>query len=140
MNRGFSLIELIVVLAIISAITVVAVPSFSSWRERQVIVREAQRVQRALERAYIISLLRETPIVISLTPETMAASTQTALPIFSLSRHPAVSVQLKSKEQQSITFYPSHTVTPTTILVSNNSAQCSVILSLRGRTRRECSW
>jgi Tfp pilus assembly protein FimT len=140
MNRGYSLLETVLTMALASAMASVAIPSISSWRTRHTTLREAKRVQRALERAYVIALLRETTVVVSFTTTGVIATTQDKTPLFSLTPPPTISIQLKSKEQQAINFYPSHTATPTTIIVSQFAYRCSVVLSLRGRTRRECSW
>lgn len=140
MSRGYSLIETVLAVALASAMAAVAIPSISSWRARHITQREAKRVQRALERAYIIALLRETTVVVSFTARGVIATTQDKTPLFSLIPPPNISIQLKSKEQQAINFYPSHTATPTTIVVTHSAYRCSVVLSLRGRTRRECSW
>lgn len=140
MNRGFSLIELLLVTAMLSVLTAVVAPSFSSWRARHLVARESRRVQRALEHAYILSLLRSTPVTLSIQTGGIAVTVADHSTLFSMAMSRDVSLQLKSKEQHALTFYPSHTVTPTTILVTNPRAMCSVILSLRGRTRRECSW
>ncbi len=140
MNRGYSLLETVLTMALASTLAAVAIPSISSWRARHITLREAKRVQRALERAYIIALLRETTVEVSITATGLVATSQDGTPIFLLSVPPNTSIQLKSKEQQSIHFYPSHTATPTTIVVTQSAHQCSVVLSLRGRTRRECQW
>jgi prepilin-type N-terminal cleavage/methylation domain-containing protein len=140
MSRGYSLIEIVLTMAIVSATAAVAIPSVSSWQGRHVTLREAKRVQRALERAYVMALLRETPVIVTLNSGGMFATTPDKVPLFSVTPAPGVSIQLKSKEQQALAFYPSHTATPTTILIVRSEFQCSVVLSLRGRARRECSW
>lgn len=140
MNRGYSLLETVLTMALASAVAAVAIPSISSWRTRHITLREAKRVQRALERAYIIALLRETTVEVSFTATELVATSLDGTLLFSLSVSPNTSIRLKSREQHSIHFYPSHTVTPTTIVVTQSAYQCSVVLSLRGRTRRECQW
>ena len=139
MNRGFSLLELMITTAMVSALTAVAVPSICAWRERHVVVHETKRLQRALERAYTIALLRENTVVVALAQDSITAKTKDNLPLFSFSPHRGITIQLKSKEQQNLLFYPSHTTTPATVLIAGPRFSCSVVISLRGRTRRECA-
>lgn len=138
MNRGYSLIEVSITLALVSCVTALATPTFSTWRERHLISRETRRLQRALERAYTIAVLREIPIIVSFDQATVLARTTDDLALFSYTPHHEVAVQLKSKERRELLFYPSHAATPATILVAGVHERCEVVLSLRGRTRREC--
>lgn len=131
---------MVLTMAIASTTAAVAIPTISSWQGRHATLREAKRVQRALERAYVMALLRETAVIVTFDSGGMLATSPDNVLLFSVTPSPGVSIQLKSKEQQAITFYPSHTATPTTILIVRSESQCSVILSLRGRARRECSW
>lgn len=140
MSQGYSLIEVVVTIAIASAALAVAIPSVSSWRARHVVLRETKRVQRALERAYVIAALREKTLITTLFDHSLVVTTQDTTPMFSLTLSPDILMAFKSDEQTAITFYPSLTTTPSTIIVRGPHGRCSVILSLRGRTRRECSW
>jgi len=138
MSRGFSLVEVALTMAIVSALAAVAIPSLASWRERHVVIHETKRLQRTLERAYTVALLRDIVVAVSLENQRVNVTTKNNLALNSYNPHPDVTVQLKSKDQRELIFYPSHTATPTTVLVSGARVTCSVIMSLRGRTRREC--
>lgn len=138
MNRGYSLVEVAITLAIVSFVTTLATPTFSTWRERHLVSRETRRVQRAIEHAYTTAILREIPVVMSFDQAAVIARATDDTTLFSYTPHHEVSIQLKSKERRELSFYPSHTTTPATVLVTGVHERCAVVLSLRGRTRREC--
>lgn len=138
MCRGFSLIETLVTAAFISALVGISLPSMAAWVGRRTVFIEARRLQGALERSYAAALLRASPITVTIHNARIVAMHINEQPLFSYSAHHAVAVSFKSAEQNKLVFYPTHTVTPATILVRGESAECSVIVSLRGRIRREC--
>lgn len=138
MDRGFSLVETLLTLAISSAMAAVALPSLSSWRDKRAVRLEAKRLELALERAYAAALSYQQPLTMTFDNSKVRASISNNQLLYSYSARPPVKIRLKSTEQTHLTFYPSHTTTPTTLLVTAPSGECSVILSLRGRTRREC--
>jgi prepilin-type N-terminal cleavage/methylation domain-containing protein len=138
MCRGFSLIETLVTASLISALVGIALPSLASWTERRTVSLEARRLQGVLERCYAIALLRQRAVTVTCKNSRLHAALGDGHPLISHSSHHAITFQFKSAEQNKLVFYPSHTVTPATILVRGKSAQCSVVLSLRGRARSEC--
>ena len=138
MCRGFSLIETLVTVSFISALVGIALPSMATWASRRTVFLESKRLQGALERCYSIAMLRERPITVTFQNSRMLASTSDNQLLFSYSGHHAVELRFKSTEQDKLVFYPSHTVTPATIIVRGESSECSVVISLRGRTRSEC--
>jgi prepilin-type N-terminal cleavage/methylation domain-containing protein len=138
MCRGFSLIETLVTVSFISALVGIALPSMATWASHRTVFLESKRLQGALERCYSIAMLRERPITVTLQNSRMLASTSDNHLLFSYSGHHAVELRFKSTEQNKLVFYPSHTVTPATIIVRGESSECSVVISLRGRIRSEC--
>lgn len=138
MCRGFSLIETLVTASFISALVGIALPSMTAWVGRRAVLIEAKRLQGALERCYATALLRARPVTVTFQDSRLVASTSDNRPLFSYSGHQTVKLQFKSREQNKLVFYPSHTVTPGTIIVRGESAECSVVISLRGRIRSEC--
>jgi len=138
MCRGFSLIEMLVTVSLVSALVGIALPSMGSWIGHRTVWLEAKRLQGALERCYSAAVLREQPVTVTFQRSRMTALITNSQPFFSYVPHHAIELTFKSSEQNKLVFYPSHTVTPATILVRSASAECSVIVSLRGRIRSEC--
>lgn len=138
MSRGFSLIETLATAALISALVGISLPSMAAWTSRRTVLIEARRLQGALERSYAAAALRARPITVTLPNSRMVTAGTDSQLLFSFRAHRAVAFSFKSPEQNKLVFYPTHTVTPATILVRGESAECSVIVSLRGRIRREC--
>jgi len=138
MNRGFSLLELLVMMAIVSTLASTTTPLVSRWSERSIVLQEAKRFQRLLERAYTIALFRAQPVVITFRDHGVTLTVGDEEPLSLLTPHSKVVIKPRSDEQRELTFYPTHTTTPSTIEVIGPATTCLVILSLRGRTRRVC--
>jgi hypothetical protein len=138
MCRGFSLIETLVTVSFISVLVGIALPSMAASAGRRAASLEAMRLQGALERCYSAAMLRERPITVTFQGTRMAASAIGNQPLFWYAAQQGIALTFKSKDQNKLVFYPSHTATPATILVTSASATCSVVVSLRGRMRREC--
>ena len=139
MDRGFSLFETLLVLSIIGSLAAIAVPSLARWIPQHEVRREARSVQLALERAYALALTRAIPVSVAILPNQIIGTTGGNTAVFALHLKAPVTARFKGNDKGPIVFYPSHTASPNTILIQDPSYLCSIVLSLRGRTRRECS-
>lgn len=139
MQRGFSLIETLLVVSLIAALGAIAVPSLAGWLPRHAVRLEARSVQLILERAYGLAVTRGIPITVEIVPDRVRASTGAEEQIVSRSLRPSITARFKGNEKGPLIFYPSHTASPATIVIEGSSYICSIVLSLRGRTRTECA-
>lgn len=139
MNRGFSLIETLLVTSLLASLGAIAIPSLAGWMPRHQAQVEARAVQLALERAYAIAVTRATPVKVAISPKSVTATTTANSPLFAHHLRPPVTARIKGEQKEALYFYPSHTASPATITIENNSYLCSLVVSLRGRIRRECA-
>ena len=70
-RSGFTLVELLVVLAILALISTVAIPAFTQLAEPNDLERAATEVKRLLERARLTALERATRATIVIDPEAL---------------------------------------------------------------------
>ena len=138
MKAGFSLIELLIVLAIISALGAITIPAVGSWHTRHTLMIEGEKLRLFLERARLVSLTHDTAIAVRFKPPHLIATATTAPPLFSYTPRSGISVKNKAEELKPVIFYSTMTSTPTTLAVSAGPAECLVIVSLRGRIRNGC--
>ena len=66
-QQGFSLIELIVIIGIISVLLVVAIPKFSEWRNNQNLKAAAREAVSSFQFARLEAARRDTPVTIRVT-------------------------------------------------------------------------
>lgn len=137
--RGASIIEVTLSLALASAIFAAAIPSLYHIGSRQKVLNEATRVSSALEEAYLSALTHDSTVIASFIENHLDLSFGQAPRFLHLTPPPGVILRLQSSEQKQITFYPTHTATPATVLVQNGDFSCSLVVSLRGRIRRACA-
>ena len=139
MDRGFSLIETLLALSIIGSLAAIAIPSLAAWIPQHAVRREARAVQLVIERAYTLALIRAVPVSVDISPTQITATAREGAPLFIHKLRAPVTARFKGNEKAPLTFYPSHTTSPATLLIESPAYLCSIVLSLRGRTRRECS-
>jgi prepilin-type N-terminal cleavage/methylation domain-containing protein len=139
MQRGFSLIELLLVTSLVTSLGAMAVPSLARWMPRHAVRLEARSVQLMLEQAYVLAVTRGVPITVAIATDQLIASTSEGIPIVSRHLRKPITVRFKGNERGPLLLYPSHTASPATILIEGHSYLCSVVISLRGRTRTECA-
>lgn len=139
MNRGFSLPELLVALALSSLMLAVSIPSIARWNSHRVLVAEGARLTLALENAYIAALSYGVPVTVSLKNNRVRAFVGESRTLATYAPHAGVVVANKSVEQGDLSFYPTHTATPATLTITSSSGECSIIVSLRGRMRSTCA-
>jgi prepilin-type N-terminal cleavage/methylation domain-containing protein len=138
MNRGFSLIETLLVTSLLASLGAIAIPSLAGWMPKHQAQVEARAVQLALERAYAIAVTRSIPIKVAISPGSITATTPSNITLFSHRIRAPVATRIKGEQKEALYFYPSHTASPATITIENASYICSLVVSLRGRIRREC--
>ena len=138
-NSGFGVLEVLLTLGITSALAAVVLPSLARWAQHRAVYQESERVRLSLERSYLAALSFETPVTLSFSGSSTEAHLENGGALFKLFHPENITVTLKSPEQKSLMFYPSHTATPTTIVIKSPYHECSVVLSLRGRVRSLCT-
>lgn len=139
MNRGFSLIETLLVTSLLASLGAIAIPSLAGWMPKHQAQVEARAVQLALERAYTIAVTRAIAVKVAISPGSITATTPSNSLLFAHRLRAPVTARIKGDQKEAIYFYPSHTASPATIAVENNAYLCSLVVSLRGRIRKECA-
>lgn len=139
MQRGFSLIETLLVISLVASLAAIAVPSLAGWLPKHAVRLEARSLQLMLERAYGLAVTRGVPIAVDIASDHVTAATGRGVPIVSRYLRSPITARFKGNEKGPLIFYPSHTASPATILIEGPSYLCLIVISLRGRTRRECS-
>ncbi len=138
MERGHSLLELLVCAATLALLNVGAVMGLASWRARHEVTETTQAIKDLLERAYIVAISQRRDVTVAFDSPSFIQASSGGQPLFSLTTRPTVTIKPKSPEQKSLSCYPTQACTPGTVLISSSAAQCSLVVSLRGRIRSVC--
>lgn len=137
--RGYSLIELLSTIALFSILTTTAISQGKSWRDRQALNLEGEKLEIVLKTLLLTSQSRREPITLQLTRSTYHAFSKEE-PGLILERHSlrsGVAIELED-EQEQISLYNSNTTSPRTVTLSNGEERCKIIISLRGRITNGC--
>ena len=73
-NKGFTLIELMVTIAVLAIITGIAAPSMNDFRKNQQIKEQEKKLKLALNEARAEARLQNKPMTVSFSSSTLAAS------------------------------------------------------------------
>ena len=74
MRRGFSLFELLLVIAIAGILFGVALPRFGLYRDQLAVEEEAGKIAAAHRRARISAILYSCPVVLTISPDSLIIS------------------------------------------------------------------
>ncbi len=66
--RGFTLLEVMIVMVIMAIMSAVAIPAFSSWREKQAVRNAAQALLAQLKQARVLAVSENRSVSITFTP------------------------------------------------------------------------
>lgn len=69
-NKGFTMLEIVIVLALIGILTAIAVPGIKNWQEAQRVTSAAMGIRAALQGAKAAAIKNQTRAVVSFTPGT----------------------------------------------------------------------
>ena len=130
-SHGYSLLEIIVVIAIFTALATLSVPQLASLQATTAIKVDHQRIQNILQRCILESRAYKETLELSYVANQLKLVQHTRqLPIA------AATLDRRSRlhgSRQSIICYASRTVTPGTIVLSNAHQRCTITVCLRGR-------
>jgi len=73
-QRGFTLIEVIIVMAIMAIVAGIGIPSFSDWREKQAVRSASQTLMAQLKQARILALAENRDVTIKICDGTVASA------------------------------------------------------------------
>ncbi|MFQ5518850.1 MAG: Tfp pilus assembly protein FimT/FimU [Mariprofundus sp.] len=66
-QRGFTLIELMIVIVIVAVLTTIGIPAFSDWREKQAVRSASQALMAHLKQARVLALSENRSVSITFT-------------------------------------------------------------------------
>jgi prepilin-type N-terminal cleavage/methylation domain-containing protein len=138
MQRGFSLLELLLALAMVSILGAISFPALARWHSHALLKSEGTRLSLALEDAYVAALSYGETITVGFDRNVVQTIRSSGAPLATYSPRKGVSVSNKSTDQGNLTFYPTHTATPATVVITSPYGECEVVVSLRGRVRSTC--
>ena len=135
---GLSLLEVVAAIAFIGIIIGTSVPAIATLHHRIHLRGETIATRQFLERAYGYALASRQPTIVRLTRTSLATHTESEVQLERLSLRRNVEIRLDSVRDGRILFYPSITASPATIRLTRGTQECSIVISLRGRTRVVC--
>lgn len=141
--NGFSLLEALVTISIISVLATIAVPQVSAQSKRLALRSEASSLRLFLERcsAYALTVRSPVEVVLSprnLSPSTLSAQHQNGPLLGNYTLQNGVTLEPLAGGATSLLFYPSISASPATLVLNKGGISCSVVISLRGRIRFVC--
>jgi hypothetical protein len=135
MESGFSLIDIIVTLAISGTVFGTAIISIQRIGERHTLAQVTQRVRLTLEEAYITTLKTQIPTVLTIFPHHITLATPSGLNRRIVRFPISVLLAPHTVGQTTVTLYPSFAASPRQIDITHGRSSSAVIISLRGRVR-----
>jgi prepilin-type N-terminal cleavage/methylation domain-containing protein len=140
MRQGFSLLELVLVLAVVGLLLGIALPQLSGALDRIEVDSVAHQISGAHQRARLLALARGTVVVLSVSPQQLVIRLSgEAATVWSQPGPSASGVALQGADRQ-FTFSPvgmTLGLSNATIHLTRGSAARSVIVSRLGRIRIE---
>ena len=134
-NTGFSFIDTLIALSVMSAIMLISIPSISEISSSRAAKRSAEKIAQFINKSSISADAGE--IKITINNNQLLAEVNAAQRKLNLSDQ--VSVRFGSESQDSIKLYSSQIARPGTIIITDRGGSiCAVIVSLRARTRILC--
>ena len=137
-QRGLSLLEVVAAIAFMGILIGISVPSITTLRNRLYLRGETTAVRQFLERAYGHALASRQPTIVSITHTSLTTHTEREVALERLFLRRNVEIRRDSVRDGRILFYPSITASPTTLRLARGGQECSIVISLRGRTRVVC--
>jgi len=77
-ERGFTLFEMLIVIAIVGLISAVAVPNFSAWRERQAVNSASKSLLSHMKQARVIAMAENRSVKITFAADSYTYDADTA--------------------------------------------------------------
>lgn len=135
MESGFSLIDILVTLAISGTLLGSAIISIQRIGERHTLTQVTQRVRLVLEESYVNTLKTKIPTVLTIFPHHIKVATPTGSNARIVRFPTSVLLAPHNTEQTTVTLYPSFAATPRQIDITHGRSSSAIIISLRGRVR-----
>jgi prepilin-type N-terminal cleavage/methylation domain-containing protein len=137
-QAGVSLVECMVVLAVLGIACAVAAVDLPELRERRVIRTEAESIKLVLEQAAMLAVASMQGVDAEITKNAISLKYQGGTSI--LVRHLPLSLRLISQGESRhlLTFYPTVSATPATFVLKSRTLSCSIVVSLRTRITVIC--
>lgn len=136
--NGFSLLEALGTISIISTLATIAVPQINAQVKRLALRSEASSLRLFLERCSAYALTVRSPVEVALSPSTLSAQRQDGSLLGTCTLQNGVTLAPLAGGATSLLFYPSISASPGTLVLNKGEISCSVIVSLRGRIRFVC--
>jgi len=141
-ESGAHLLELLLWLLLSTALITVALPALAVLSEEETLRLEAERVQSALHEARTQAEAFDRLVVMTIEPHELASywESRQGKKLLWVRVNNRVTLRVSSSKPNEITFFRTGVVTPATLLVLGNKANCTIRVSLRGRITRSCHW
>ena len=137
-TRGYSLLELVTVIAVLAVVTASATPALITLSYRTALRSEAAAVRLFFERAYSYAINVQERVDVTVLEHRLVARNQAGTPLSDYVLKYGVSVRDASAKERIISLFPSISASPQTVELSKGPQTCSVVASLRGRFRTTC--
>jgi Tfp pilus assembly protein FimT len=137
-ENGFSVVEAVVTLSILSLLAAVAVPQFSAYTKKLTLRSEASRLRLFLERCSAHALTSRETIEVAVSRNTFTASRQGGGVTSSHTLLHNTYIKPDNNDEITLLFHPTISASPATLILTNGTLTCSVIISLRTRIRFVC--
>lgn len=135
---GFTLLEVVLAITFIGVIVGISIPAIATIRNRTYLRGETIAARQFLERAYGYALASRQHTIVTITHTSLTTHSESEVPLEQFSPRRNVQIRPDSVRDGKIVFYPSITASPGTLRLTRGGHECSIVISLRGRTRVVC--
>jgi|1048.fasta_scaffold70516_2 hypothetical protein len=136
-SLAFSLIDCLVGIALTTIVISISFPKIKNNQLSILIKKEARLLQQEIQNLNLLAQIQNTDLSLRINSDSYKTFSETQQVLTTRNLPSGVSISTQSPSNK-ITLYRTGTATPATILLSKNSYQCEIVVSLRGRISVIC--
>jgi len=138
-DTGTSYLEILTVMALIAILALISIPSLPDQSTRRKLKYEADQLVQAIKDLTLYARQSERPAALYITSKGYRAKTAAATQLSKIT-HTFPAIISGPADHQTVRFYLNGVSSPQSITLQSGELNCTVLISLRSRVRRECSW